>query len=103
MRKSELREIIKEELSNLSEDFGDVYTVMASSSSIRLLMKIPGVSRNDITTRMDYNAGRWPKKEHHARIKSWHIQEFGPGAQKMAHDYVKKLPKIEGVYYYVQN
>ena len=104
MKKSELRGIIKEEIESLTEDYGDVYTAMASSSSIRLLMKIPGVKRSDIKTRVSYNYGRYPKQEHHAYLAGFHNQALPGGhaqAQKLAHAHIAKIPKIEGVYYYV--
>lgn len=93
-----VRKSIKENL--LNEDYGDQYTAMASSSSIKLLMKIPGVKRNNITTKVLYNQGKYPKKEHFAYLKGFHKQQSA-SPQKEAHSYISKMPKIEGVYYFV--
>jgi len=90
----------KSDVEHLTEGF--FYSVSAESDSIRALMKVPNVKREDIKTRMVYG-GRYPKKIHYVFIDGFNEQEFGSSAQRMAHELEDSLPKIPRVRYVVNS
>lgn len=54
----------------------DFFTVRAVSNSIRALMKLPNVTRDQIETKQIW-AGRWPRKEHSVFIGSVGVMNIG--------------------------
>jgi hypothetical protein len=54
----------------------DFFTVSASSSSIRSLMKLPNVKRESIETRV-YYGGKFPKSFYKVHLKFFDVMEVG--------------------------
>ena len=70
----------------------DFFSVSASSSSIRSLMKLPNVKREKIETRVYYGSSRFPKKLYKVNLKFFDVMEFGHfGARQRANKYVETV------------
>jgi hypothetical protein len=70
----------------------DFFTVSASSSSIKALMKLPNVKREKIETRVYYGGGRFPKTFYKVNLKFFDVMEFGHfGARQRANEYVEAV------------
>jgi hypothetical protein len=54
----------------------DFFTVSASSSSIRALLKLPNVKRESIETRV-YYGGKFPKSFYKVHLKFFDVMEVG--------------------------
>jgi hypothetical protein len=69
----------------------DFFTVSASSSSIKSLMKLPNVKRENIQTRV-YYGDRFPKSFYKVPLKFFDVMEVGHySARKMADEFVSKI------------
>jgi hypothetical protein len=69
----------------------DFFTVSASSSSIKALMKLPNVKRESIQTRV-YYGDRFSKTFYKVPLKFFDVMEVGHySARKMADEFVNKI------------
>jgi hypothetical protein len=69
----------------------DFFTVSASSSSIRALMKLPNVKRENIETRV-YYGGKYPKSFYKVHLKFFDVMEVGHyTARQMADEFMNKI------------
>ena len=69
----------------------DFFTVSASSTSIRSLMKLPNVKRENIETRV-YYGGKFPKSFYKVHLKFFDVMEVGHYAAKgMADEFMNKI------------
>jgi hypothetical protein len=69
----------------------DFFTVSASSSSIRSLMKLPNVKRENIQTRV-YYGDRFPKSFYKVHLKFFDVMEVGHyTARQMADEFMNKI------------
>ena len=69
----------------------DFFTVSASSSSIRSLMKLPNVKRENIQTRV-YYGDRFPKSFYKVHLKFFDVMEVGHyTARQMADEFMKGI------------
>lgn len=70
----------------------DFFTVNASSSSIRSLMKLPNVRRDSIEERVYYGNGKFPTRLYKVTLAFFDVMEFGHfGARERADKYVNEL------------
>ena len=69
----------------------DFFSVSASSSSIRSLMKLPNVKRESIETRV-YYGGKFPKSFYKVHLKFFDVMEVGHyTARQMADEFMNKI------------
>jgi hypothetical protein len=69
----------------------DFFSVSASSSSIRSLMKLPNVKRENIQTRV-YYGDRFPKSFYKVHLKFFDVMEVGHyTARQMADEFMNKI------------
>jgi alkyl sulfatase BDS1-like metallo-beta-lactamase superfamily hydrolase len=69
----------------------DFFTVSASSSSIRSLMQLPNVKRENIETRV-YYGGKYPKSFYKVHLKFFDAMEVGHYvARQMADKFVNGI------------
>jgi hypothetical protein len=69
----------------------DFFTVSASSSSIRALLKLPNVKRESIETRV-YYGGKFPKSFYKVHLKFFDVMEVGHYvARQMADKFVDTI------------
>jgi hypothetical protein len=69
----------------------DFFSVSASSSSIKALMKLPNTRRENIQTRV-YYGGRFPKTFYKTTLAFFDVMEVGHySARKMADEFVSKI------------
>jgi hypothetical protein len=69
----------------------DFFTVSASSSSIRSLMKLPNVKRENIQSTI-YYSGKFPKSFYKVHLKFFDVMEVGHYvAREMANEYAEAL------------
>jgi hypothetical protein len=69
----------------------DFFTVSASSSSIRALLKLPNVKRESIETRI-YYGGKFPKSFYKVHLKFFDVMEVGHYvARQMADKFVDTI------------
>ncbi len=69
----------------------DFFSVSASSSSIKSLMKLPNVRRENIQTRVFYGS-KYPTSIYKVDIAFFDVMEFGHfGARKRANELVETL------------
>jgi len=69
----------------------DFFTVSASSSSIKALMKLPNVKRESIQTRV-YYGDRFPKSFYKVHLKFFDVMEVGHyTARQMADEFMNKI------------
>ena len=69
----------------------DFFSVCASSSSIRSLMKLPNVKRENIQSRV-YYGGRFPKTFYKTTLAFFDVMEVGHySARKMADEFIDKI------------
>lgn len=70
----------------------DFFSVSASSSSIRSLMKLPNVRRDSIEEKVFYGTGKFPTRLYKVSLAFFDVMEFGHfGARKRADEFVNKL------------
>lgn len=70
----------------------DFFTVSASSSSIKALMKLPNVKRENIQTRVYYGEGKFPKSFYKVHLKFFDVMEVGHyTARQMADKFVNRI------------
>ena len=78
----------------------DFYVTKAYSDSIRALLKVPGVKRDNINSKMDYS-GRWPKPQYEVSLKFHGVMEFGiHQASAKADEFRQSLPLVDRVRYH---
>ena len=69
----------------------DFFTVSASSSSIRSLMKLPNVKRENIQSTI-YYSGKYPKSFYKVHLKFFDVMEVGHyAARGMADEFVNEI------------
>jgi hypothetical protein len=69
----------------------DFFTVSASSSSIRALMKLPNVKRENIQSTI-YYSGKFPKSFYKVHLKFFDVMEVGHyAARGMADEFMNKI------------
>jgi hypothetical protein len=69
----------------------DFFSVSASSSSIRSLMKLPNVRRENIQSRV-YYGGRFPKTFYKTTLAFFDVMEVGHySARKLADEFIDKI------------
>ena len=70
----------------------DFFTVSASSSSIRALMKLPNVKREKIETRVYYSGLGYSSKFYKVALKFFDVMEVGHyTARRMADEFMNKI------------
>ena len=70
----------------------DFFSVSASSSSIRSLMKLPNVRRENIESRLFYGNGKFPTRLYKVSLAFFDVMDYGHfGARKRADEFVNKL------------
>lgn len=70
----------------------DFFTVSASSSSIKALMKLPNVKRESIQTRVYYSGLGYSANFYKTTLAYFDVMEFGHYfARKMANEMVEKI------------
>jgi hypothetical protein len=70
----------------------EFFSVSASSSSIKALMKLPNVKREKIESRVYYGDGRFPKSFYKVHLKFFDVMEFGHyGARRRADEFVNGI------------
>ncbi len=70
----------------------DFFTVSASSTSIRALMKLPNVKREKIETRVYYSGNGYSSKFYKVALKFFDVMEVGHyAARQMADKFVDTI------------
>lgn len=70
----------------------DFFSVSASSSSIRSLMKLPNVRRESIEEKVFYGNGKFPTRLYKVTLAFFDVMEYGHyTARKRADEYVNQL------------
>jgi hypothetical protein len=70
----------------------DFFTVSASSSSIRSLMKLPNVKRENIQTRVYYSGRGYSANFYKVHLKFFDVMEVGHyTARQMADEFMNKI------------
>jgi hypothetical protein len=70
----------------------DFFTVSASSSSIRALLKLPNVKREKIETRVYYSGNGYSSKFYKVHLKFFDVMEVGHyTARGMADEFMNKI------------